>query len=128
MEKLQQLIDKCPNELYELVEKLYNEKFPKKKNSKTIFKFKVLGKKYDSNIVTKNYVSFIKDIFKIHPYEMFEKCIHEYYISKDGNSFKQSHKIGDNFYITGYSSTEVKIKHIMSICDFLGINLELLSS
>ena len=128
MEKLQLLINECPNELYELVEKLYNEKFPKKKNPKTTFKFKVLGKKYDSNIVTKNYVSFISDIFKIHPYEMFEKCIHEYYISKDGNSFKQSHKIGDNFFITGYSSTEVKIKHIMNICDFLGINIELLPS
>jgi hypothetical protein len=127
MEKLQILINECPNELFEMVDKLYDEKFPnKKKNSKTIFKFRVLGKSYDNNIVTKNYVSFISDISKIHPYEMFEQCIHKYYISKDGTQLKQSQKINDNFYVSGYSSTEVKIKHIMNICDLLGINLDLL--
>ena len=127
MEKLQQLIETCPDELYEIVNKLYDEKFPKKKkNSKTIFKFKVLGKEYDNDIVTKNYVSFLSDISKIHPYEMFEKCIHGYYMSKDGLSLKQSQKINDNFYVSGYSSTEVKIRHIMNICDLLGISLVVL--
>jgi hypothetical protein len=127
MEKLQILINECPNELFEMVDKLYDEKFPKKKkNSKTIFKFKVLGKNYDNDIVTKNYVSFMSDISKIHPYEMFKECIHEYYISKDESLLKQSHKINDGLYVSGYSSTEVKIRHIMNICDLLGINLELL--
>lgn len=98
----------------------------RKKNSKTIFKFKVLGKNYDNDIVTKNYVSFMSDISKIHPYEMFKECIHEYYISKDESLLKQSHKINDGLYVSGYSSTEVKIRHIMNICDLLGINLELL--
>lgn len=127
MEKLQQLIETCPDELFEIVNKLYDEKFPKKKkNSKTIFKFKVLGKEYDNDIVTKNYVSFLSDISKIHPYEMFEKCIHGYYMSKDGLSLKQSQKINDNFYVSGYSSTEVKIRHIMNICDLLGITLAVL--
>jgi hypothetical protein len=126
MEKIQQLIDKCPDELYDVVNRLYNEKFPKKKGPKTIFKFKVLGKNYNDDIVTKNYVSFISDISKIHPFEMFTQCIHEYYISKDGSLLKQSHKINDNFYVSGYSSTEVKIKHIMNICELLGINLEIL--
>lgn len=127
MEKLQQLIETCPDELFEIVNKLYDEKFPKKKkNSKTIFKFKVLGKKYDSNITTKNYISFITDISKIHPYEMFEQCIHEYYLSKHDLVLKQSQKINDNFYISGYSSTEVKIRHIMNICDFLEISLVVL--
>lgn len=127
MEKLQQLIETCPDELFEIVNKLYDEKFPKKKkNSKTIFKFKVLGKKYDSNITTKNYISFITDISKIHPYEMFEQCIHEYYLSKHDLVLKQSQKINDNFYISGYSSTEVKIRHIMNICDLLEISLVVL--
>lgn len=127
MKKLQQLIETCPDELFEIVNKLYDEKFPKKKkNSKTIFKFKVLGKEYDNDIVTKNYVSFLSDISKIHPYEMFEKCIHGYYMSKDGLSLKQSQKINDNFYVSGYSSTEVKIRHIMNICDLLGITLVVL--
>lgn len=127
MEKLQQLIETCPDELFEIVNKLYDEKFPKKKkNSKTIFKFKVLGKEYDNDIVTKNYVSLLSDISKIHPYEMFEKCIHGYYMSKDGLSLKQSQKINDNFYVSGYSSTEVKIRHIMNICDLLGITLVVL--
>ena len=127
MEKLQILIDKCPDELFDVVNKLYDEKFPnKKKTSKIIFKFRVLGKNYNSDITTKNYVSFISDISKIHPYEMFEQCMHKYYISKDGSQLKQSQKINDDFYISGYSSTEVKIKHIMNICDLLGINLDVL--
>jgi hypothetical protein len=127
MEKLQQLIETCPDELFDIVNKLYDEKFPKKKkNSKTIFKFKVLGKNYDSTITTKNYVSFISDISKIHPFEMFKECIHEYYLSNNDLVLKQSQKINDNFYISGYSSTEVKVRHVMNICELLGINLEIL--
>ena len=127
MEKLQHLIETCPDELFEIVNKLYDEKFPrKKKNSKTIFKFKVLGKNYDSTITTKNYVSFISDISKIHPFEMFKECIHEYYLSNNDLVLKQSQKINDNFYISGYSSTEVKVRHVMNICELLGINLEIL--
>jgi len=127
MEKLQQLIETCPDELFDIVNKLYDEKFPKKKkNSKTIFKFKVLGKNYDSTITTKNYVSFISDISKIHPFEMFKECIHEYYLSNNDSVLKQSQKINDNFYISGYSSTEVKVRHVMNICELLGINLEIL--
>ena len=33
MEKLQQLIETCPDELFEIVNKLYDEKFPKKKKN-----------------------------------------------------------------------------------------------
>ena len=127
MEKLQQLIETCPDELFDMVNKLYDEKFPKKKkNSKTIFKFKVLGKNYDSTITTKNYMSFISDISKIHPYEMFEQCIPSFFISKVNKPMKQMYKINDKLYVSGYSSTEVKVKHIMNICELLGINLEIL--
>ena len=57
---------------------------------------------------------------------MFEQCIHEYYLSKHDLVLKQSQKINDNFYISGYSSTEVKIRHIMNICDLLEISLVVL--
>jgi len=127
MNKINLLLEKYPNEFYELVDKLYSEKVPKKtKNSKLIFKFKVLGKTYDSNVVTKNYMAFISDIAKIHPYEMFEKCIGKCYMSREEKPIKQLHKITDGFYVTGYSSSEVKIRHIKNICDLLGIELKYL--
>lgn len=130
MEKISELIEKYPTELYEMVDKLYNEKFPKKKkNPKTIFKFKALGKVYDSNNVSLNYISFLYDISKIHSNELFEKCINDYYIYRGHGEIgekqmKQMYKIRDNFYISCYSSTKVKIRHIMLIADLIGIDIK----
>lgn len=94
------------------------------KEKKTMYKFSVMGKMYDSNIVTRNYVEFIKDISNIHPYEMFKNSVVKCYISKTGWGMKQSNKINDNFYITAYSGTDRKIKQIEELCEFLDINLK----
>lgn len=123
MEKLKQLLEIYPDEVNEMIENLYRTKFPKKK-TKTMFPFKVLGKEYTDQVFTKNYIEFIKDISKIHPYEMFEHSVIKSYISRTNVGMKQSHKINDNFYITSYSSTSIKIKHIKELCGFLGIRLD----
>ena len=122
MNKLDILIKKYPDEVNEVISKLYNDKFPRK-DKKRIFKFKVLGKEYNSDVFTRNYVDFIKDISKIHTYEMFKNTNIKSYISKSDDNMKQSHKIGDGFFVTSYSSTNLKISHIKDICEFLNITL-----
>jgi hypothetical protein len=124
MEKLKQLLEIYPDEVNTLIENLYKTKFPKKKNKKTIFPFKVFGKVYANKVFTKNYIEFINDISKIHPYEMFEHSVMKSYISHTKEGMKQPCKINDNFYVTSYSSTEIKIKHIQKLCGFLELRLE----
>ncbi len=131
MEKITELMEKYPTELYDVVDKLYNEKFPNKKNPKLVFKFRALGKNYDGDIVSNNYKSFLSDISKIHSPELFETCITSGYIYRGDKEIgkkqmKQMHKIYDNFYVSCYSSTEVKIKHIMTIADLIGIDVKIL--
>ena len=92
MNKLEKLIEKYPNEINEIIDRIYDEKFPKK-NKKTIFKFKTLGKVYSDDVFTKNYVNFIKDISQIHPYEMFKNTLIKSYISKSPDGMEQIHKI-----------------------------------
>jgi hypothetical protein len=127
MNKIDFLMNRYPNEFNELVNKLYEEKKPKKKkNPKTNFKFRVLGKLYDDDIVTKNYVSFISDISKIHPFEMFVDCIGDFYIFKKKVPMRQLYKENENFYVKGKSSTKVKIRHIKKICKKLGLELRVI--
>ena len=122
MNKLEKLIENYPNEINEIIDRIYDEKFPKK-NKKTIFKFKTLGKNYSDEVFTKNYVNFIKDISQIHPYEMFENTLIKSYISRSSDGMEQVHKIKEGFYITSYSSTKLKINHINDICDLLEIKI-----
>jgi len=123
MDKFKTLLENHPDELHEVINNLYKEKYPLKKGKKKIFKFRSMGKNYDSNVFTNNYIEFIKDISNIHPYEMFENSIIKCYISKTHEGMKQSHKIKNNFYVTGYSSTERKIIHVKELCSLLDINI-----
>jgi hypothetical protein len=128
MEKLQLLLERYPEKVMSMLDELYKENF--KKNKKKIFHFEALGKKYDSDKFVDNYVNFLKDVNKIHPYEFFKLSIHEYYMSKCPNDFNECHlvrnqvyKISENFYVSTYSSTDKKIQHIKSICELLGATL-----
>ena len=89
-----------------------------------MFPFKVLGKEYTKSVFTKNYIEFISDVSKIHPYEMFQHSVLKNYISQTNEGMKQSHKINDSFYVTSYTSTGIKIRHIKELCGFLGLRLE----
>lgn len=124
MEKINKLMEICPDEINKFINELYKQKFPKKKNKKTIFKFKVLGKVYDNDVFTKNYIEFLIDISKIHPYEMFQHTSLKCYIAQTEENMKQSHKITNDFYVTSYSSTHVKINHIKNLCEHLGVRLD----
>ena len=47
----------------------------KKKATKTVCHFSVMGKKYNSNVFTDNYREFLTDISKVNNYELFEKTL-----------------------------------------------------
>jgi hypothetical protein len=101
---------KCPEQVSVMVEQLYKENFTKKK--KTIHHFKVLGKIYDNNIFSTNYINFLKDVSKIHGYELFKLCIPPSHIATTADSFTECHlvrnqivKISEGFYVSTHSST-----------------------
>jgi hypothetical protein len=119
------------------IEKELSEHFDKtlktNKEKKTIYHFEVLGKKYQSNIFTENYIQFLKDVSHIHDYEFFRELIPNYFISDEYDGLSdlsreknQVHSINDKFFISAYSSTAKKINHINAICQKMNINLDTL--
>jgi hypothetical protein len=131
MEKIELLKKEHPEELTNVVNTLYKIMYPILKKKKTICHFKVMGKKYTENIFVKNYINFLKDIAKIHGYEMFKECIPACFIRKDKEKFlpstldkNQISQIGERIFISTYSSTGKKLKHIKNICELLEMELK----
>ena len=131
MEKIELLKREYPEELTNVVNTLYKIMFPIIKKKKTICHFKVMGKKYTENIFVKNYINFLKDIAKIHGFKMFKECIQPCFIRKDKKRFlpttsdkNQISQIGEGIFISTYSSTGKKIKHIKNICELLEMELK----
>jgi hypothetical protein len=127
MNKLDFLINQYPDELTYMVDKLFDEKVPKKitgKSSKTIYKFIALGKKYDDDKFVNNYREFLKDISKILSFEVIRDLLGNSWVYEHSNDPYNEDKINNAFYVRTKSSTETKINHIKKLCDYLGINIE----
>ena len=130
MEKIQKLLEEHNEEFTEMVNNFYDEKYPSKK-SKTLCTFKFVGKHYNSDVFTKNYRSFLSDLTTSMGPKAFKKVLGRY-IEFDPKDFPKSvlqrgqyEQINDSFYLSTYSSTETKISHIVDLCEFLDIPLEL---
>jgi hypothetical protein len=130
MEKINRLLNEHKQEFLEMVENLYDEKYPSKKG-KTLCMFKVAGRHYKSNIFTKNYRAFLSDLTTSMGPKAFKKVMGRY-VEFNPNDFPKSvlqrgqyEQINDSFYLSTYSSTEIKISHIVDLCEFLDIPLEL---
>ena len=130
MEKIKKLLDEHYDEFMDIVDLLYDEKYPSKK-PKTICFLTVLGKKYNSDIFTKNYKSFLNDITKMVGGKVFKHVL-ERYVEFNPNDFPKSvirknqyTNINNVFYLSTYSSTETKINHVVKLCDYLDIKLDL---
>jgi hypothetical protein len=118
-----------PKDLEVVVNNLYNEKFPKvSKAPKTIFKFKVLGRNYDSDIFTHNYKLFFENISKVVPYETISEAVDSCLFSRENSKFKFYEYINGEFYVNTKTTTERKIIHIRNVCDYLGLKMEELHS
>jgi len=130
MKKIEKLLEEHNEEFTELVNQFYNEKYPSKKG-KTICTFKVAGKHYNSDIFTKNYKLFLNNLTDSIGGNVFKKVLGNY-VKFDPNEFSQSirekqqyENINDVFYVSTYTDTETKIKHITDLCEYLDIPLEL---
>jgi len=101
----------------------------KQKAPKTICHFTVLGKKYNSNIFSDNYTSFIQDISNLHDYKFFSKNMGSVVRQKiedfSENARKHSiHPLKNGGYFSCHTSTETKMGHIKQICENLNIPVE----
>jgi hypothetical protein len=130
MEKIEKLLKEHKQEFLEMVDNLYDEKYPSKKG-KTLCTFKVAGKHYNSNIFTKNYRLFLNDLSTSMGPKAFKKVLGRY-VEFNPNDFPKSviqkgqyENVNGAFYVSTYSSTETKINHIKDLCEFLDIPLEL---
>ena len=130
MEKIEKLLKEHKQEFLEMVDNLYDEKYPSKKG-KTLCTFKVAGKHYNSDIFTKNYRLFLNDLSTSMGPKAFKKVLGRY-VEFDPNDFPKSvtqrgqyENVNGAFYVSTYSSTETKINHIKDLCEFLDIPLEL---
>ena len=65
MNKLEILLENHKDDVLSFIDKLYSEKYPKKKSSKTICHFKTLGNIYNDDIFVKNYVDFMNHVSMI---------------------------------------------------------------
>ena len=100
----------------------------KKKQPKTVCHFSVMGKKYNSNVFTTNYKNFLTDISKNNKYKLFQESLGKF-VKLNSNEFSETTrkkaqlvKLMCGGYVSTYSSTEFKIKHIKNICDKLGVD------
>lgn len=98
----------------------------KKKATKTVCHFSVMGKKYNSNVFTDNYREFLTDISKVNNYELFEKTLGsftKFNLNDFTNVAREKAtviKLKCGGYVSTYSSTKIKMEHVKNICDELG--------
>ena len=98
----------------------------KKKATKTVCHFSVMGKKYNSNVFTDNYREFLTDISKVNNYELFEKTLGsftKFNLNDFTNVTREKAtviKLKCGGYVSTYSSTKMKMEHVKNICDELG--------
>ena len=129
MNKLEFLQTKYPNELNKMIDVLYRKQKLKEiggHSSKTTYKFKVLGKEYVSDIVSDNYISFIKDVSNVLSFDDLRNILGTSWVSRGDREFRQSHKVNEGFIINKHSSTEQKIKNIKKICNYLDVRIDVL--
>lgn len=130
MDKIQKLLQEHNQEFLEMVDNFYDEKYPSKKG-KTVCTFRVAGKHYNSDILTKNYRLFLSDLTTSMGPKAFKKVLKKY-VELDPKDFPKSvlqsgqyEQINDSFYLTTKTSNQIKIKHIQDLCEFLDIPLVL---
>ena len=130
MDKITKLLNEHNEEFTQMVNEFYDEKYPSKK-SKTICTFKVNGRHYNSDIFTKNYKAFLNDLTNMVGGKVFKSVLGNY-VKFDPKEFSQSiikknqyYNINDVFYVSTYTDTDTKVKHITDLCEYLDIPLQL---
>jgi hypothetical protein len=130
MEKIEKLLNEHYLEFTEMINDLYDEKYPPQKSEKIITFFKVNGKKYDNKMFTKNYISFLNDLSYVIGKNVFKSMMGRF-VEFNPNKFpksvidKNQHKnINNCFYVSTYTTSRIKISHIKKLCKLLDIKIE----
>ena len=133
MKTIKQIITENQDEFNEMIIKFIENKMEpetiqkNKKAPKTICHFTALGKRYDSNVFTDNYTQFLLDVSSFQGYGLFQKTLGTF-IKENINDFTDVTKekssivpLKNGGYVSCYSSTERKLKHISNVCEELSI-------
>ena len=133
MKTIKQIIAENQDEFNEIIIKFIEDKMESETNQKnkrapkTICHFTALGKRYNSNIFTDNYTQFLLDVSSFQGYGLFQKTLGTF-IKENINEFTDVTKENSSIiplknggYVSCYSSTERKLKHINNVCDELSI-------
>ena len=129
MKNIEKTIKENQEEFMNMVINFVNKKMEDKpkRTPKTICSFNVLGKEYNSKIFTENYKHFLNDVSNIHDYNIFEKSLKSF-VNKDINKFSNNAitkssvvKLNNGGYVSCHSSTQMKMKHIKTICEELNV-------
>ena len=129
MKNIEKTIKEHQEEFMNMVINFVNKKMEDKpkRTPKTICSFNVLGKEYNSKIFTENYKYFLNDVSNIHDYNIFEKSLKSF-VNKVINKFSNNAitkssvvKLNNGGYVSCHSSTQMKMKHIKTICEELNV-------
>jgi hypothetical protein len=131
MKNIKEIIENNQAEFNEMVINFVSGKSIKKrkKSPKTVCHFSVMGKKYDSNVFTINYMEFLGDISRINTYNLFQKTLGTFTKNKLSDFTDTTRKkatvieLKCGGYVSTYSSTKIKMEHIKSICNEVGCNV-----
>lgn len=132
MENIRKIISENQEEFNQMIINFIESKTPKavkpKKKPKTISHFTALGKEYNSDIFTKNYTDFLKDISNIHGVELFKQTIGTFFVKDNIREFTDNTKskstivnLNQGGFVSCYSSTSQKMEHINEIAKKLKI-------
>jgi hypothetical protein len=107
-----------------------NHKVENRKYKRTPFKFVCLTKEYSKGNAIQNYIEFMKDSVKllelrnINPYTFLKTC-RITIDNKMNNSYeKRWESIGNNLYIPTKINNRTKKRHIINVCNNLGLELK----
>jgi hypothetical protein len=125
-EKLELLMDsEYKGELIEMINNLYNEKYPQREQTKR-YGFNVGGTLFTKPTTNENYLNVIRHFEGVVGYGVFSKVLKNY-VRDSYDSFPDSYKGANqvvkmrNFYLTTKTTTDMKISHIKSLCEYLDV-------
>ena len=130
-EKIELLMDsEYKGELIEMINNLYNEKYPQRVQTKR-YGFNVGGTLFTKPTTNDNYLNVIRYFESVVGYGVFSKVLKNY-VRDDYDSFPDSYKGANqvvkinNFYLTTKTTTDMKIGHIKSLCEYLDIPVDVI--
>jgi hypothetical protein len=139
MKNIKQIIIDNQDEFNEMIINFFTEKMddeprvikPKqnRKATKTVCHFDALGKSYKSNVFTDNYSKFLVDVSHKYKYDVFKRNLRTF-VQKHESDFSENTlrkvnmvKLKCGGFVSTHSSTQMKMEHITSLCEDIGVKV-----